>query len=232
LTETQKEQNRQTDRRRKTRMKAAKLGLEVIPLLREHRPHRPRATTPEEKAGYKADYKVRNLVSSAEYRRKNPEKRRATCLAWDSANRARKSAVETIRRSRPEVRERNRQRKRQRLRDDIQYRLRECLRATLWAALRRGRKFTIRKAAPTMKLIGCSITDLMVHLEGNFEVGMSWKNYGQWHVDHVIPLSNFDLTDPAQQFAAANWKNLQPLWAVDNISKGNRLDWVKSSGAI
>jgi hypothetical protein len=52
---------------------------------------------------------------------------------------------------------------------------------------------------------------------------MAWDNYGEWHLDHVIPLAHFDLTSPAQVKAACNYRNLQPLWASDNLSKGDKL---------
>ena len=57
---------------------------------------------------------------------------------------------------------------------------------------------------------------------------MNWDNYGtKWHIDHIKPLSNFDLTDKKQLLEAINYKNLQPLWAEQNLSKGNRLNQIK-----
>lgn len=55
----------------------------------------------------------------------------------------------------------------------------------------------------------------MVHLEARFQEGMSWDNYGEWHLDHIL----FYLTDRQQFLQAAHHTNLQPLWAADNISK-------------
>lgn len=54
---------------------------------------------------------------------------------------------------------------------------------------------------------------------------MSWDNYGfsGWHIDHILPLASFDLTDPAQQSECFNFKNLRPLWAKDNLSKGAKV---------
>jgi hypothetical protein len=71
--------------------------------------------------------------------------------------------------------------------------------------------------------LGCTWDQFLGHLEILFTPGMSWDNYGEWHVDHIRPLSRFNLSDPAQQRAAFHWSNHQPLWAEDNLSKGAKL---------
>jgi hypothetical protein len=82
-----------------------------------------------------------------------------------------------------------------------------------------------KKAYKTHELIGCTIPQLMAHLEAHFTDGMTWGNKGRggWHIDHIIPCALFDLTDPEQQKACFHWSNLQPLWEADNIRKGARL---------
>lgn len=77
-----------------------------------------------------------------------------------------------------------------------------------------------------MELIGCSIAFLMAHLESKFKPGMSFANHGEWHIDHIIPCSAYDLTDPEQQKECFNWRNLQPLTARENMMKGNKLEWT------
>jgi hypothetical protein len=56
---------------------------------------------------------------------------------------------------------------------------------------------------------------------------MSWDNYGnkewQWNIDHIKPLSKFDLTNREQLLEAVNFRNLQPLWHLDNIKKSNKV---------
>lgn len=82
----------------------------------------------------------------------------------------------------------------------------------------------ISKSQSTIELLGCSIENLKIHLENQFSDGMSWDNYNYhgWHVDHIIPCSSFDLSDPAQQKKCFHWSNLQPMWCIQNLSKGNR----------
>ncbi len=95
--------------------------------------------------------------------------------------------------------------------------LRQCLRSRLHRVLSHTNQ---SKCAGTMMLIGCTIPELRVHLESLFQSGMSWENYGQWHVDHRKPCASFDLSDPEQQKICFHWSNLQPLWAIDNLRKG------------
>jgi hypothetical protein len=73
-------------------------------------------------------------------------------------------------------------------------------------------------------LIGCSQEDLKRHLEKGFNKKMSWSNYGSfWHVDHILPCSSFDHTDPKQVAQCWHWTNLQALQSAQNISKSNKI---------
>ena len=67
--------------------------------------------------------------------------------------------------------------------------------------------------------MGCSIEFLKEYLEKQFKSGMNWDNYGEWHVDHIIPCVSFDLSDPEQQKKCFYYTNLQPLWAIENLEK-------------
>lgn len=79
------------------------------------------------------------------------------------------------------------------------------------------------KAARTFELVGCSQSDLVLWLERQFLDGMSWENRSLWHVDHIVPLSAFDLTCEDQQRVAFHYTNLRPLWAKENIVKRDRI---------
>lgn len=73
-------------------------------------------------------------------------------------------------------------------------------------------------------LIGCPVSHLKLWLTFYFQPGMSWANYGDWHIDHIKPCAKFDLSDPAQQKLCFHYTNLQPLWAKDNLSKGAKYE--------
>jgi hypothetical protein len=90
--------------------------------------------------------------------------------------------------------------------------------------IRIKRAITNKLRSSTDSLIGCSIEELKIYLESKFQPGMTWNNYSLygWHIDHVIPLSSFDLTDPQELKKACHYTNLQPLWAKDNLSKSNK----------
>lgn len=86
------------------------------------------------------------------------------------------------------------------------------------------------KSGSAVRDLGCSIEELRAYLESQFQPGMTWENRGRvsiqnpnvWNIDHKIPLDSFDLTDRKQLLQACHYTNLQPLWAMDNIYKGNK----------
>lgn len=109
-----------------------------------------------------------------------------------------------------------------RLKEDINFRVRHNLRTRIRRAIEIG-----QKSGSAVFDLGCSIDELKKHLERSFYLGsngewMSWECYGQWHIDHIKPLSSFDLTDRTQFLQACHYTNLQPLWAKDNASKGSK----------
>lgn len=72
-------------------------------------------------------------------------------------------------------------------------------------------------------LVGYSLQQLMRHLERQFVTGMSFANYGRWHVDHIIPLAlhRFKTANDPEFHAVWSLSNLRPLWATDNLQKHN-----------
>jgi len=112
-------------------------------------------------------------------------------------------------------------RNRRRRKSDLQFRLASNLRQRLRAAL----KGNARRGSAVRDL-GCPIGGLKQHLEVLWQPGMCWDNYGnkksQWSIDHICPLTFFDLTDREQLLKACHYSNLQPLWQEDNLRKSDK----------
>lgn len=79
------------------------------------------------------------------------------------------------------------------------------------------------KASSSEDLLGCSLSELRDYLAGKFTEGMSWGNYGKWHIDHIKPCHSFNLEIESQQRECFHYTNLQPLWATDNFKKGIKI---------
>lgn len=106
-----------------------------------------------------------------------------------------------------------------RINTDLQHKIRNRIRARLHA-------FNKRCKTSTLDALGCSLHEFKQYIESKFQPGMTWDNWSRngWHIDHIKPLSLFDLTDPEQLKQACHYTNLQPLWAKDNILKSNKVD--------
>ena len=85
----------------------------------------------------------------------------------------------------------------------------------------RLREFLKLSGKRSSAFFGCTGEQLKKHIEAQFTKGMSWENYGQWHVDHIVPCAAFDLSDEAQAHICFNWQNLRPLCAKENIAKSH-----------
>jgi hypothetical protein len=105
----------------------------------------------------------------------------------------------------------------QRKKVDPAFKLSKELRSRLNNAIKRKTKLY-----QTLDLIGCSVAFLKGYLEAKFTEGMTWENHGEWHIDHIKPCSKFNLLDETEQQACFHYKNLQPLWGIDNLVKGDK----------
>lgn len=108
---------------------------------------------------------------------------------------------------------------------DINFRLAHNLRVHIRKLLR-----CRSKSASGVADLGCTVDFLREHLERQFQPGMSWENYGklhgQWSIDHIIPLSIVDLTIRDELLKVIHYTNLRPMWQVDNIRKGNKIEVI------
>ncbi len=111
--------------------------------------------------------------------------------------------------------------------EDVKYRTKVLLMGRLYTALNRAIRSGQKSTAMT-KLVGCSMAELIVHLEAQFKEGMSWDRRGDFEIDHIRPLSTFDIRDPAQQREAFHFTNLQPLWPAENQAKNSKWEGLNA----
>lgn len=77
------------------------------------------------------------------------------------------------------------------------------------------------KNSKTYQILGCSFEEFKNHLENKFTKGMNWNNIGEWHLDHIYPISF--AKDEEEIIKLNHYTNFQPLWAIDNIKKSNKI---------
>lgn len=77
---------------------------------------------------------------------------------------------------------------------------------------------------PAWQLFGAPLPALRRHIEARWAPGMTWANYGSWHIDHITPVQAYDVANAVHCLALCHWTNLQPLWGHDNLAKGAALD--------
>lgn len=177
------------------------------------------------------EYKEAKKISDAKYYKKNKDKILSKNRRYYQENKAQiiKKHGEYQKKWRKTDRGSEWMKKysRDKIKNDENHRLKKNLRSRLWHALA-GKS----KSASTVELLGCSIEQLKIHLQGLFQLGMTWDNYGNpdedhkksWHVDHIRPCASFNLCNPIEQRECFHYTNLQPLWGKDNLSKGDKWD--------
>ena len=75
--------------------------------------------------------------------------------------------------------------------------------------------------APSVDMLGCNVEDFKDHITAQLRDGMTWENYGQWHIDHIVPLK-YGTPTVEEMVERLHYTNTQPLWASENCAKGNK----------
>lgn len=158
------------------------------------------------------------------YRVKHVEEINSRVNQWHKDHRddRRKYHQEWRDKNREHVREYAREAEKQHYRSDPTYRLTKNMRYGVWACLKEREA---DKVLRTFQMLPYTVEQLKSHLESKFQPDMTWDNYGDWHVDHKRPISNFNFSSHKDPDFRECWSldNLQPLWGEENWSKGARL---------
>jgi hypothetical protein len=162
--------------------------------------------TRDDKIKKAREWVLNNKEKRKEYRKvyniKNKELNNKSCREWYSVN---KQKVNEYYKKRKE--------------NDPLFKLR-CNIATLIRFYIKKQGYS--KKSKTLKILGCTIEEFKVHLENKFIDGMTWDNHGEWHLDHIYPVSL--AKDEEELIKLNHYTNFQPLWALDNIRKSNKIN--------
>jgi hypothetical protein len=163
------------------------------------------------KDGLNTQCKNCNNKHSREYHRKNPEKGREYSRIRYKNNK--EYWIKYFQNNKEKVNEYQKIRKR----ENPLFRVKTLIRSRLCDVLKRN---NWKKNSKLADYLGCSIENLKKHLESKFHTGMDWENHGKWHIDHIIPLASAKTEE--ELYKLCHYTNLQPLWAVDNLKKGDK----------
>ena len=142
--------------------------------------------------------------------------------AWDKKRTTCKGCLARKRKQRrPKINAFMKQYEKKRKKEDPEFALMKRLRSRINTALK---AHNVRKSASTTSLLGCNIETAKKHIEEQFEDWMNWSNMDQWVIDHIIPFKAFkgELLEGRNQYIVSWYKNLQPLSASANASKGGK----------
>jgi hypothetical protein len=168
----------------------------------------------------KPEVRERALIQGRKYYHENKEE---YAEKWQ---RYYKQNAETIKARASEYGKNNRSKLRlvdARRRENGQFRLSSNISRSIRQSLFR---FSGKGGAPWESLVGYTKAELIEHIESRLQPGMTWDNYGEWHLDHIIPVVVFNFTSYEHVDFKRCWalKNLRPMWASENISKGAKLE--------
>ena len=172
---------------------------------------------------YRTEHKEETKIKQKEYDKANKEKIKIYQKKYRDENKKdiKTDKAEYQKEHREEIKIKNKKYQKIRRQNDIGYRLKGNLSSRLRQALKRT-----KKKDRTVKYLGCTIEFFKQFLESQFTEGMSWSNYGNikesWSIDHILPCSSFDHSDDEQVKKCWHYSNMQPMWHLDNIKKGNR----------
>ena len=161
--------------------------------------------------------------------RLNPEPAKTRSNNWKQRNQEKVNRdKKEWNRLNPDHRRRSRRkRNKTRYRTDVDFKIKVTLRNSLNRVLKTAGYSSIVD-------LGCTVPEFKTYMERLFKPGMTWKNHSRtgWHIDHIRPLSNFDSSDATQMKLACHYTNLQPLWAHENLSKGDTYTLQDASAIV
>ena len=163
-------------------------------------------------------------VADKKWRNKNKEYLNQKYNEWYENNKEhRKEYLKEYRENNIEkIRKTKRDYERNRKARDPLYKLISNFRTAIYQVLKES---NVEKNDHYFDVLPYSQEELIQHLENQFTDDLTWDNYGEWHLDHIIPISSFNIQEMGDEEFIKCWslENLQPLWGEENIRKSNSI---------
>jgi hypothetical protein len=163
-------------------------------------------------------------VANKKYREKNKELLYNKHKKWYNENKQKwnKYIKEYREKNTEKIREVKRNYERTRKSNDPIYKLISNFRTAIYQVLKEN---NVEKNGHYFEVLKYSPEELILRLEKQFVDGMSWDNYGKWHVDHILPITSFNINEIGDEEFMKCWSlsNLQPLWGDENVRKSNKI---------
>lgn len=134
--------------------------------------------------------------------------------------RIKKGYIPVVKKTKEENRLRNNEYRKNKMNTDPVFKLKSNTRSLLYNSFKRSCRGKYIKSESTENMLCCSMEYFINYISSKFTEGMSFENYGKWHLDHIKPLS--DCNNYKDIIGYNHYTNIQPLWAKDNILKSNK----------
>jgi hypothetical protein len=174
----------------------------------------------EKKKEYDINYREKNLEKSKEIRHKYYKNNKDKIKEYSIENKENKKIYMKIYRenNKLKIKETTKKYQKNRRQIDPLFKLKTNIRSLIRLSIINN---NYTKKSKTFEILGCECKEFKQHLERQFKKGMTWENQGEWHLDHIYPVS---LAKDEQELIKLNhYTNFQPMWAVENMSKGNKI---------
>jgi hypothetical protein len=163
-------------------------------------------------------------VADKKWREKNKDYTSKSHKKWSEKNRDHLNEYHQKWREKNIDKHREYKRKYEKHRKDTDplYKLISNFRTAIYQVLKENR---VDKNQSYFDVLQYTPEQLIVHLEKQFTEGITWENYGEWHVDHKQPISSFNIQEMGDSEFMKCWslENLQPIWGEENIRKSNKI---------
>jgi hypothetical protein len=163
-------------------------------------------------------------VADKKWRKKNKDSLRDYAKTWYEQNKEyRKEYLKEYREKNTEkIKKTKRNYERNRKSSDPLYKLISNFRTAIYQVLKES---NVEKNKHYFDILQYTPESLINHLESQFDENMNWENYGEWHVDHKLPITSFNIQEMGDVEFMNCWSldNLQPMWGTDNIRKSNKV---------